>query len=434
MANINIGKAPANNAVLPFYGAAALFFIFLSLLLLLHSRLLLGGYFDFHLLAMVHLAVLGWLTMLIFGAGYQLLPVICERDLYSEKLAFVSFILLLLGTTLLAAGFWYTTRLSIFPWWGLLGGAFIFLSSLLFVVNVAGTTRLSTRFSLQKLFILSSALWLSGTTLAGFLLAWNLHDPYISQNHLQLLKLHVHMGLVGWFLQLIIGVSAKLIPMFLLGKSNKNYLLRGAFILINGGMILFLIDGFFWSVTTRALLYLAIVLMGIVFWLFYQRDVYKNRIKRPIDVTLKFSGLSFINLILTIIALLLILVWPPFRHGQIAYGILAILGWITALALGMTFKTLPFIVWNNHYKDLNGKGKIPLPKELYRGWLVRVQWWLYMAALYGLLAGLILHINIVLQLALISLVATSISYGINVLIILQHKTSFIHATTPAIKK
>ncbi|QEC72886.1 hypothetical protein FSB73_15575 [Arachidicoccus ginsenosidivorans] len=222
--------------------------------------------------------------------------------------------------------------------------------------------------------------------------------------------------------------------MFLLGKSNKNYLLRGAFILINGGMILFLIDGFFWSVTTRALLYLAIVLMGIVFWLFYQRDVYKNRIKRPIDVTLKFSGLSFINLILTIIALLLILVWPPFRHGQIAYGILAILGWITALALGMTFKTLPFIVWNNHYKDLNGKGKIPLPKELYRGWLVRVQWWLYMAALYGLLAGLILHINIVLQLALISLVATSISYGINVLIILQHKTSFIHATTPAIKK
>jgi len=93
----------------------------------------------------------------------------------------------------------------------------------------------------------------------------------------------------------------------------------------------------------------------------------KNRIKRPIDVTLKFSGLSFINLILTIIALLLILVWPPFRHGQIAYGILAILGWITALALGMTFKTLPFIVWNNHYKNLNGKGKIPLPKELYRG-------------------------------------------------------------------
>jgi len=84
------------------------------------------------------------------------------------------------------------------------------------------------------------------------------------------------MGLVGWFLQLNIGVSAKLIPMFLLGKSNKNYLLRGAFILINGGMILFLIDGFFWSVATRALLYLAIVLMGIVFWLFYQRDVYKK--------------------------------------------------------------------------------------------------------------------------------------------------------------
>lgn len=430
MAKISIAKAPPNSAVLPFYGAAALFFILLSVLLLFHSTLLTGGYFDFHLLAIVHLAVLGWLTMIIFGAGYQLLPVICERELQSEGLAFVSFILLLAGIIFLAAGFWFTPILpGGFPQWGLLGGGLIFIASLLFVYNVACTTRLCSAYSIQKAFILTASLWLSATTLAGFLLAWNLRYPYINKSHLELLKLHAHMGLAGWFLQLIIGVSAKLIPMFLLGRSNKNHLLRYAWLFINGGMLLFLIDGFFWSVTGRTFIYLLLVLIGIGCWVLYLMDVYNNRIKRPIDVTLRFSGLSFFNLALSLGCLILLIIWPPFNRAQILYGILAILGWISALALGMTFKTLPFIIWNGHYKHLNGKGKIPLPKELYRAQLVNLQWWLYIAAIYGLIIGLILQLGILIQVALICLVGTSLSYGLNVLIILRHKTNFTHATS-----
>lgn len=428
MAKINIAQAPANRAVLPFYGTAALFFILLSILLLCQSATLVGGYFNFHLLSIVHIAVLGWLTMIIFGASYQLLPVICERDLHSEQMAFISFLILLAGIILLAGGFWCTPLLGgIFPSWGLWGGGMVFVASLLFVANVANTTKLCTSYSIQKAYILSAAVWLSATTLAGFLLAYNLRYPYLSKNHLELLKLHVHMGLAGWFLQLIIGVSAKLIPMFLLGKSTKSHLLKIAYYFINGGLILFLIDGFFWSVSMRVLFYLALILTGILCWLLYLRDVYKNRIKRPIDITLHFSGLSFINLTLTILCLFLILTWQPAGQQQIAYGILAILGWISALALGMTFKTLPFIVWNGHYKKLNGKGKIPLPKELYRPGLIKWQWWLYLAALYGLLAGIFLQLDPLIKFALLCLIGTSLSYGLNVLIILKHKTHFNHA-------
>lgn len=429
MAKINIAKAPANSAVLPFYGTAALFFILLGILLLWHSPLLTNGYFDFHLLALVHLAVLGWLTMIIFGAGYQLLPVICERELHSETLAVISYLLLLTGIILLSGGFWYTPALKgVFPLWGLIGGGLVFTASLLFVCNVILTSRICTSFNIQKAFILTASIWLSATCLAGFLLAWNLRYPYISKSHLQLLKLHAHMGLGGWFLQLIIGVSAKLIPMFLLGKSTKNQLLIFAYLFINVGIILFLVDGIFWSVASRAVIYLALVFTGIIFWIFYLRDVYNNRIKRPIDVTLRFSGLSFVNLCLALLLLVLILAWRPAGQLQILYGTLAVLGWISSLALGMTFKTLPFIVWNGHYKHLNGKGRIPLPKELYLQWLVRLQWWFYIAALYGLLSGVLLQLEALIQIALVFLIATSISYGINVLYILQHKTSFIHAT------
>lgn len=431
MAKINIAKAPVNSAVLPFYGTAALFFILLSILLLFQSGSLTGGYFNFHLLSIVHIAVLGWLTMIIFGAGYQLLPVICERNLFSEKLAFASFLLLLTGVVLLAAGFWCTPSLgAVFPVWGLIGGGLIFLSSLLFVCNVAGTSKICDSYSIQKNFILTSAIWLCWTTLAGFLLAWNLRYPYISKDHLELLKLHAHMGLAGWFLQLIIGVSAKLIPMFLLGRSSKNNLLTKAYMLINAGMLLFLTDGYLNGVTDRAIIYLILLLAGIACWMLYLKDVYNNRIKRPLDITLRFTGLSFINLGLTIAALILIVLWRPPIRSQIIYGLLAILGWLSALALGMTFKTLPFIVWNGHYKHLNGKGKIPLPKELYRHNLLQLQWWLYLLALYGLTAGLLLQLDLLIKVSMLSLIGTSLSYGLNIVIILRHKTIFIHATTP----
>lgn len=239
------------------------------------------------------------------------------------------------------------------------------------------------------------------------------------------------MGLAGWFLQLIVGVSTKLIPMFLLGKSTKNYLLRYGYIFINGGMLLFLIDGYFFSLSERVITYLFIVIIGILCWLVYLRDVYKNRIKRPIDITLQFSGLSFINLILAIGVLALLILGHPFSQGHLAYGILAILGWLSALGLGMTFKTLPFIVWNGHYKKLNGKGKIPLPKELYHQWLVKIQWWLFMIALYGLLLGVFFQVLLIIHAALLLLTGSALSYGLNVLIVLQHKTNFAHATSSA---
>src|SRR6185312_11428960 len=106
MPAINIGKAPKNNAVLPFYGTAAVFFLVLTGMLLVSPTALVGHYFQPHLLAMVHTAALGWGTMVIFGASYQLLPVICERELYSSWTAMLSYFFLTSGAIFLILSFW----------------------------------------------------------------------------------------------------------------------------------------------------------------------------------------------------------------------------------------------------------------------------------------------------------------------------------------
>src|SRR5690606_5749695 len=106
MADIFVNKAPKELAVIPFYATAAVFFLLLSLLLCFSALELTGHYFNPHILAIVHTAALGWGTMIIFGAAYQLLPVICEQELFSTRIAFLSYLLLTTGSIGLIACFW----------------------------------------------------------------------------------------------------------------------------------------------------------------------------------------------------------------------------------------------------------------------------------------------------------------------------------------
>ena len=109
MAQISIGKAPGNSAVLPFYVTGAVMFFVLCALMVLSPESFTRHYFTPHLLSMVHVAALGWGTMIIFGAAHQLLPVICEQDLYSEKIAAFVWYTLTLGIILLTANLWNFT-------------------------------------------------------------------------------------------------------------------------------------------------------------------------------------------------------------------------------------------------------------------------------------------------------------------------------------
>lgn len=48
---------------------------------------LLDFYHQGHVLALTHLPTLGWITMTVMGAAFQLVPVALETTLYSERLA-----------------------------------------------------------------------------------------------------------------------------------------------------------------------------------------------------------------------------------------------------------------------------------------------------------------------------------------------------------
>lgn len=416
MSSAPIGNPPKDYAVLPFYGAGAVFFLALSVLMFLAASRFQEHFFQGQTLALVHAAALGWGTMIIFGAAYQLLPVICEKDLFSSKLAFLSFWLLLIGTILLVAAFWYF-KLGYLM---ICGGSFVFIAALLYNINVFKTANLANGFPIHKAFLISSAIWLLVTIGIGLLLAINLAYPFFSQNHLEILKIHAHVGLVGWFLQLITGVSTRLVPMFVLGKSDKNKLLQAAFILQNLGLIGFITDHYFLGSSDRVYLYFSLVVLGVVCWIAYLRDVVVHRVKRKVEIQMKQAFLSFVFLVLGLF-LVPILISFSSTKWSILYGVFLFLGWISSLILGKTFKTLPFIVWNRHYKALHGKMKLPLPKDLYNVMWLRYQFWIFIAAMVILSIGVICSQLLVIRCGLFLWILVAILYILNVFKIFLHK-------------
>ncbi len=416
MAGINIGKAPKNNAVLPFYGTGAIFFLALTLMILFCPAALEGHYFQPHLLAIVHTAALGWGTMVIFGASYQLLPVICEKELYSTSIALLSYFFLASGATFLILSFWFFRTGMIM----IGGGSLILIAALFYLLNAWKTAGSCKKYSVQRCFIISSAIWLVVTACLGLVLAVNLRYPFITGSHLEILKLHAHAGLAGWFLQLIAGVSTKLVPMFLLGKSEKDKLLRWAFLLQNTGLIAFILDGYFNGITWRVFLYEGMVVAGVMAWLAYLTDVYRNRVKKKIDFQMKYVGISILALLISFL-LIPAIYYGADHHWAIVYGVFVFLGWISAILLGMTFKTLPFIVWNERYKNLNGKGKIPMPKQLYKENVLNWQFRCYVVALPLLVLGIYMHTGTMVRLSGIIWVMVAVLYAYNVAVVIFHK-------------
>lgn len=405
------------------YLVAALFFLALTIMFALSVEDISGHYFQPKLLAITHAAALGWGTLIILGALYQLLPVILEDDLFSHKLCWLSLAFLIPGIVLLIYSFWVFEPGICMQ----LSGIFILTGALSFSFNVFATINKKKRTSVFQEFIMTSCLWLVLTAILGVLMVFNFRYAFLPQDHLQFLRLHAHMGVAGWFLMLIVGVSSKLVPMFLVSKDQKTGLLSISYYLINAGLILFLIDGYLYGLNIKTYLIFAIALTGIVFYFAYVFRCFKSRLRKELDLPMMQTMCSFL-LLACVIFLLPFIVYQHLANSphainlSVFYGVLIFMGWITALILGQTFKTLPFIVWVKHYEGLAGKVKTPLPADLINNTLLRIQSAGFISFLLAFFVGALCSSSILKLIGAISLVVTAIVYCTHVIILLLHKT------------
>lgn len=405
--------------VLPFYIFAALSFLISCTLLLFNTGVIHLHYFHPQTLAITHLMALGWGTMIILGASHQLLPVLIEGKLDSYLLALLSFIFAAIGIPLLVIGFYlFNTGLILQT-----GAVLINASVICYFLNVINSIGESKKYNVHAFFIAAASLWLFATTFFGLLLVFNFSKSWLPENSVEYLSLHAHMGLAGWFLLLVIGVASRLIPMFLISKYSSPKTLWWIFALINMALIGFIVlktnrvfPGSYYS--PFLLVLIALVLFGN-----YCYKAFKVRIRAHVDEQMKISLLSVVLLFLPLISLLVIIFFISEKSGLnivLLYGFSIFFGWITAIILGMTFKTLPFIIWNKIYKSLANRST-PAPKDLFSEKLFNLMAVLYLTGFFIFIAGIVFLNDLFLKAGATFLLLSAMTYVWNVFKIVFHK-------------
>ncbi len=406
--------------VLPFYLYAGISYLIATVLLFLHSDAGQSHYFHPHTLAITHTMALGWGTMIIMGASHQLLPVIIEGKLDSNPMAYLSFVFTALGIPVLVYSFYRFNT----GWLMQLGAALVNFGVFCYVMNVVTSIIQSKKYEIHAWYMGAASVWLFCTTFVGMLLVFNFSKPLLPSDSVEYLSLHAHLGLIGWFLLLVIGVASRLVPLFLISKYTNNQLLKVIFVLINVSLLSVVVFQLMRFSTYYYYISLILALVGILLFVVFVYKAYKVRIRKGIDEQMKISILAVGQMLLPLLVLLGVLLLMPTGEKpylSLLYGFSIFFGWLTAIILGMTFKTLPFIVWNKVYHDRAHGNKTPAPKALFSEPLFK---WMSIAYLLGFVLfsiGIVTNQSLLLKSGAAALLLSAILYVANTTKVFLHK-------------
>jgi hypothetical protein len=419
--NSELVKTTTHKVVLPFYLYAALAFLVSAVMLFTSSAVFTQHYFQPHILAITHTMALGWGTMIILGSSHQLLPILIEKELYSDKLALLTFVFAAVGIPLLVWAF-YTFNMQ---WPAQAGAVLINFAVLLYLINVVTSMVQSRNENINAIFVLAAGIWLFVTTLIGALLVFNFTYNLLPADSLHYLSLHAHAGIAGWFLLLVMGVGAKLIPMFLISKYSNSNILWWIFGLINSALIAFIAIFLFAAPAWLQLVPIAFIAIALFLFGYYCYRSYQLRIRKQVDGQMKISLISIAMMIVPLITLIVIiftlLFLPVNTHMVMAYGFTIFFGWLTAIILGMTFKTLPFIVWNKIYHAKAGLGNTPDPSALFSAGIFNGMVLCYLPGFLLFAGGVIISNNLLIKAGAGLLLCCAFLYNVNVFKTFFHK-------------
>lgn len=407
--------APPFSMVSKYFIAAVAFFVVLTGLSALVAADIHGHHFQPKLLALTHIATLGWISMIIFGAMYQLVPVVLEVKLFSAKLGEIQFWLYVVGILGFVYGFWnfnvgvhFTASASL-----------VTLAIFIFIVNIFFTMANVTKWNLTGLYLLTALVYLKITALAGLLLSVNLGFPFISRIHLDYLKIHAHLGFIGWVVMVIMGVGLKLIPMFGLSHGFSTTPAKVAYVLVNIGLLGTTVE---WLMTGPGWLlqcYIGLLGIGIFAFLFQLVEIFRHRMKKTLDIGMKHSAVAFGYFLLSSATGVFLAFADIGDEGLqqalvLTYGAVAIFGFFSMLIVGQMYKIVPFLVWFHTFSDRAGKEPVPLLKDMFSERLGTIQFWLINVGILFTLAGLLTTQPLLLRAGFTVVFLASVLFAVNI--------------------
>jgi len=319
-----------------------------------------GHYYHPHIAALTHTVTLGWVTLSIMGASYQLIPIVLGHRVWSERLARWQFWILAAGIAGMVAHFY------IGQWPGLLMAAVLVGAGVtMHVVNAVMTLRSVERWSFTARFIGMAFTGLALTVLFGLVLGADRIWKFLPGGFFPTLHAHVHLALLGFVAPIVIGVAARVYPMFLLAPEPSGWPERVQFwgLAVGVPAVVAGLLGVPVLVAPGAISVAAAATAHLTWVSRMARDR-----KRPaLDWGLRFvlTGSAFLVPAAAMgLALAFDLLSGP--RAAVAYAVLALGGWVSLTIVGMMLKIIPFLVWYRVYAPQAGRLRVPTLAQL--GW------------------------------------------------------------------
>lgn len=343
-----------------------------------------GNYLSPHVAGVTHLFTLGWLTTTIFGALYQLLPVALGASLRWPRLGHVSFWTFAPGAGLFACGVAdNSTRLHH------TGIGLVTLGIVLAVTNVAATLPRARTRDVTWAAVALAVTALSATLVLGVALLHNIHTGFIAGARVRVLATHLHLAIVGWAFVMIVGVSHRLLPMFLLAYGAQAPWTRRALAFIAVGICILALG---LNAQWPAASWSGVVLLelGLGSFLYQASIFYRARVRRRVDVGMKFAAAA--AAFMCAAAMLgPVVLWrgPAALRLATAYVLVALLGGIVLYVIGFFYKIVPLLAWTGRYAGKMSTSRVPTVAETYSQRVAELQLALMPTAIVALAIGIL---------------------------------------------
>jgi len=354
MKQVSSDFAPPLKLISPFFKYGVIFYLLSMLALLFFEPSF--SYAQMNIAGWIHLFLLGFVMMVIFGAMAQLIPVVLEVGHVVVDVYYVIFPLLGIGASIMVAGFWLMPALL--PY----GGLLVLVAMIIFASeNIATLKKTKIRTLTIETVAWSNGYLLLGI-LTGFAIALGLSGD-LGINITLMLKAHVYAVIGGYVVLTIIGLSLILIPMFSLAHGFEETAINRAFKLVITGVGAVFIGAL---ISQEWLMYIgyAINTLGVFFYIWQIYIIARLTVRKEMDVWAKSMIFAFFALILSIVLGLFyfIIGGENILHASVWF---LLLGFISSMITGHLYKIVPFLVWFERFAPLVGKEKVPMLHEMY---------------------------------------------------------------------
>ena len=326
-------------------------------------------------LVVVHMVTIGWLSLLMCGALFQFVPVLIASPLRGERLVLPALMCLLAGLGCLLGGFLelagtFETDVPL-----LVFAAALLPAGFALVAGVLGRTLWGARLPLPARFVAVALPCVLATAVLGALFALLLSGylPVLVDIDLRThaLPVHIAVGLGGWLSFTAIGVSYRLLPMFMLSPDKAR---RSSYAAWWTGAVALLLIAFatpFASllgtpgIATSARI--LAVLLGGASLVYYGVDLiffYRHRKRRVVELNSRAAEGAFLALALSAVLLLALVASGTLEQHIGALLYLVAFGWLSGLGLSQLYKIVPFLTWLECYGPVMGKKPTPRVQDL----------------------------------------------------------------------